>query len=204
MLEIEAMADFNPIYNWLAQGQDPENPIVKQYDLLADGPFKCLIIDQNTETQRIAFRMITHNNELGPGTLGKALGRQEFGTGLELMTRFASLFLQLPMHVIIVAQEKTEKDETTGAITMAPYLWGQADVEVTSFAYIAMRMMTRVSMPNAVKLSLQIKEDALEGESTMIGIFKQSGKYVAKDQYGDCGAYMVDPSITKILDAIGK
>jgi len=204
MLEIESMADFNPVYNWLAQGQDPNAAIVKAYDLLGDGPYKCVIIDQITEVQRVAFRMITKNGELGPGTLGKALGRQEFGTGLELMTRFASLFLQLPMHVIIVAQEKTEKDETTGSISVAPYLWGQADVEVTSFAYIAMRMMTRISIPNAVKLSLQIKEDVFDGGATAVGLFKQSGKYIAKDQYGGCGDFMVNPSITKILDAIGK
>lgn len=198
IVDIENLQDFNPLYEWLSMGQPVEHPIVKDLGLMKDGPYKCLIVDQLTETQRFSLRTVTGNAMLGPGSIGKGTTQQNFGQILEQMVRFASRFFALNMHVLMCVQEKQTKDDATGAIMVAPYLWGQADVEVGSFAEVVARLVHRAALPGR---ALEIMED-VNDDTVSVALFQPSGKYVAKDQYYKLGNYMVDPSIPKMLDLI--
>ena len=197
IIHMETLEDFNLPYNWLAAGQNPDDPFCKKFGL--QPPYKSLIIDSITETQRMSFNTVTGSTNVGPGSFSQRVQRQHFGQVLSQMINLAKLFYALPMHVILTSLEKANKDEITGSITYAPLLWGQSDTEVGGYAYAVGRMCHRAALPAK---TIKIVEDASEGEITAVALFKPSGKYVAKDQYGKFGDYMVDPSIPKMLDLI--
>lgn len=198
IIRIEGLAECNPIYNWLAQGQDPNHVFAQSMGLGQNGPYKTVVIDQLTELQRLSFNLQTGSDNVGPGSFPNRVERQHFGNVLAQMVRFANLFYALPMHVIINVQEKMDKDEITGSISVRPFLWGQSDTEVGSYAYVVGRLVSRSVISGA---ALKIMED-VDDNTTSVALFAPSAKYVAKDQYGKLPSYMADPSMSRILDCI--
>ena len=207
ILHIDALEDFNPVYEWLATGQDPKSPFCKDWDL--HPPYRTLMIDQITDVQRMTMNKASGNmgTALVPGTIPNPMQIQHFGSTLGHMVKFATLFYGLKdIHVIITSQEREEKDDTTGLISYRPLLWGQSSTEFGGYAYMVSRLIhrSRVQIDNKLKLAIgEMPENA-----TSVALFMPSGKYMAKDQYGmkdDDGSllpFMVDPSIPKILDKI--
>lgn len=196
IIQMSTLKDFNDPYNWIADGQKESHPFCREHQLKP--PYKSLIIDQITEVQRMSFNAQTGADKLGPGDFPSRIGRQEFGNTLQQMTFFARVYFSLPLHVILVAQERVERNEVTGEVSYSPLIWGQSNTEVASYAEAVGRMIHRAKLrPDQVQVMDEVEEKT---ESVMI--FKPSPRYVAKDQYGALGAYMVDPSIPKILDLI--
>lgn len=198
IIMVEELKDLNDPYNWIREGQPANHPFVKRFNLRP--PYKCLVVDQITDVQRLSYNLVTGNTTTGPGDIPKAHQIQHFMGILNQMVNFAKSYYSLPLHVIMTAQEKTETDTTTGLTRNAPLLWGQADTEVPGYANVVARMVHRAVTKTAL---LKVIEDAtLEKVIDGVALFLPSGKYVAKDQFGRLGSYIVDPTVTKMLDLI--
>lgn len=202
VIDMETMKDFNDPYNWLVRGQPEDHPFALKYEL--NPPYKCVIIDSITETQRMSFNdQVGH---VGPGDMPSRVNRQHFGNTLSQMINLSKLYFSLPkIHVIMTSLERRDLNEATGAIDSSPLLWGQSNSEVGGYAYAVGRMIHRASLPTHQLKVLEAVADKEEGtEFVSVALWRPSGSYVAKDQYGVLGEYMINPTITKILDAIYK
>jgi hypothetical protein len=207
IIHIDALEDFNPIYEWFLKGQPADAALVRDMDL--HPPFKTLMIDQITDVQRMTMNKASGNMITAdmPGTIPNPMQIQHFNATLGHMIKFAKLFFGLPdMHVIITCQEREDKDETTGLISYKPLLWGQSAGEVGGYAYLVSRLVHRTRVGTDAKLKLAIGE--MPDDAASVALFMPSGKYIAKDQYGMRGPdggllpFMVNPSIPKILDLV--
>jgi hypothetical protein len=158
----------------------------------------------------MSFRSVIGTTNVGPGTIPATAEIQHFNKVLAQMVTFAHLYFELPMNVIITSLERRDKDETTGAFMLMPYLWGQSSGEVSGYAFAVGRLVHRARMDGQMKQGadaqhkLGIAEDPIGNATTSVALWTPTGKYVAKDQYGSLAPYMIDPTITKILDKIEK
>lgn len=206
MLEMEELADFNDPYNWILAGQPLNHPFALKFGL--KNPYKSIILDGLTETQRMSFAVVAGYKNVGPGSIPAGIERQHFGRVLAQMTRLADLYFQLPIHVIMTSLERDQKDEATGVISYGPLLWGQSSGEVAGYAHIVGRLVHRARLDNKITKEiadakqLGIVEDAIGQDTTSVALFRPSGKYAAKWQDGLGVPFMVDPTITKILDVM--
>lgn len=197
VFDIESLTDFNQVYDWLAKGQ-PEGHLFVQNTGVKPG-YKTVIVDTLTDVQRMSFNKVI-GVAAEPGTIPKNSELQHFNSVLGHMVNFNKLFSSLPMHVIVTAQERTDKDEQTGGTMQAPFIWGQSMVEVCGYYYIVGRMVHRANMGTGM---LKVLEDATGGQKfTHVMLLQPSGKYVAKDQYGKLGPFIAAPTMTRILDLI--
>lgn len=199
IVTIEKLEEYNPIYEWLAAGQPADSPVVTKLEL--SPPYKSLVIDSITETQRMSFKTVIGTTKAGPGTIAASAEIQHFNKVLGQMVTFANLFFSLQMHVFMTSLERENQDQMTGAITYKPLLWGQSAGEVPGYAYSVGRMIHRAKMDNREKRATQITEDPNE-DVTAVAFFMPSGKFMAKDQTGSLPPFMFDPTVTKILDMI--
>lgn len=201
IIRMEDLADYNIPFDWLYRGQPENDPFCIENELRP--PYKCLVIDSITEVQRLSFE--AQKGRVLPGSFPEKNTRQHFYNTLGQMVNFAKLFYSLPMHVVMTALESRDKNEATGTINYSPLLWGQSSTEVGGYAYVVSRLVHRASM-NRVQLEvLEDPSQLKEGEEVnSVALFLPSGTYIAKDQYGVLGDWMVNPTMTKILDAIEK
>lgn len=200
IIKIEELKDLNDPYVWIKQGQPKDHPFCKQFNL--NPPYKTLVVDQITDVQRISYELVTGNTTGGPGDLLKPHQIQHFLGILNQMIRFVKLYYDLPIHVIMTALEKNERDDMTGMVRSAPLLWGQSDTEVPGYAYLVGRLVHRAVVSSGLLKVLEDSADEQAQEIASVAFFLPSGKYVAKDQYGALGSYMANPTITKMLDKI--
>lgn len=197
IVHMEKLEEYNPFYEWLSAGQPKDHPVVGHFDLKP--PYKTLVIDSITEVQRFSFKMVTGNTKTGPGTIPQSTEIQHFNKVLGQMVTFAHLFFSLPMHVILTSLEREDKDDATGTIMYKPLLWGQSGGEVAGYAYLVARLVHRAKLQGK---DLRLVEDAISDDTVSVALFRPTGKYVAKDQYGCMGAYMADPTMSKLLDLL--
>ncbi len=196
VIEIEELKDVNAPYDWIMRGQPEEHPFCKEFEL--NPPYKTLIVDQLTDVQRMSFALVTGNTNLAPGNIPTRAGFQQFGAVLGQMVNFAKLYFSLPIHTVMTCLEQAKVNDATGAINYSPLLWGQSNVEVPGYAYVVARLVHRSRLKKNV---LKVMEDA-DASTTSVAFFVPSGSYIAKDQYGALGQWMVDPSIPKMFDKI--
>lgn len=200
IISISKLDEYNPIYEWLSVGQPIDHQFVRDFEL--NPPYKSLVIDGITETQRMSFAKVIGNLKAGPGTIQASAEIQHFNKVLGQMVTFANLFYSLPMHVFMTSLERENQDQVTGLITYKPLLWGQSAGEVPGYAYTVARMMHRAKMSNKEKRATAITEDP-DGENVSgVAFFMPSGKFMAKDQTGSLPPFMFDPTVTKMLDLI--
>jgi hypothetical protein len=207
IIVMEELKDYNLWYEWLSMGQPADKKIVEEFDL--HPPYKSLVIDGMTEIQRFSFDVVIGNKDkVGPGDIPAAAQIQHFGRVLGQMVTFTRLFFALPMHVIITSLERVDNDQNTGGFEYKPLLWGQSAGEVPGYALAVARLVHRARIDYKMTKAITeasasgILEDTLTQDTTAVALFKPSGKYVAKDQYGSIGAFMLDPTVAKILDRI--
>jgi hypothetical protein len=162
-------------------------------------PYKTVVVDGVTDLQRYSFSMVTGNTKVGPGDIPAATQIQHYGSVLAQMTAFARMFFALPMHVIVTALEREDRDDGTGQIMYKPLLLGQSAAEVAAYAYVVARMVHRGRLETR---TLREMGDAINAKSVAVALFAPAGKYYAKDQTGRLGEYMVDATMTKILDKV--
>jgi hypothetical protein len=206
MIEMEELIDFNDPYNWILAGQPLNHPFATKFGLKTQ--FKSVILDGLTEVQRMSFSVVAGYKNVGPGSIPTGIERQHFGRVLAQMTRLADLYFQLPIHVIMTSLERTEKDEATGTVSYGPLLWGQSSGEVAGYAHLVGRLVHRARLDARTQKEiadakqLGIVEDAIGTDTVSVALFRPSGKYAAKWQDGIGVPFMVDPTITKILDVV--
>jgi hypothetical protein len=200
IIQLDALEDLNPIYRWLALGQPPADPLVKQLALMQDGAYKSIIIDGITDIQRFSFAKVVGNVGKLPGELLAPTQIQHHQSVLQQMTNMARLFFKLPLNVFVTALEK-ETQDANGQLMYRPLLTGQAPGEVGSYAYTVMRLVHRARVSKREQRDLKIAEDPTD-QTVAVGFFRPSGSTMAKDQHGIGVDYMVDPTVTKMLDSI--
>ncbi len=194
------MRDFNAVFDFLERGMPLNHQMVTQFDARND--YKTVIIDGITDVNRDAMEKATGTTAKGVAELLPAQQIQHYGQVLRMTTRFARLFYNLPMHVIVTALEKEDRDDTSGSIYYRPLVYGQGGGELAAYAYTVARMM-HVARVSRQELKT-IGESGVEGigAATSVAIFQPSGKIMAKDQAGMQIPYMMDPTVTKMLDLI--
>lgn len=197
IIDIEKLTDLNLFYSWLLGGQVADSQLVRKFDL--HPPYKCLVIDGLTEIQRHVANDVTGNASKGPGDRRVRLEIQHHGDILAQMCAIANMFYSLPMHVLMTALEREDKDESTGGFLYRVLLTGQSAGQVPSYAEAVGWLRHAEKLPKAdrTRLSAHLPVDA-----TSVCYFRPSTRYDAKDQYGAFGDVMIDPTITKLLDCI--
>lgn len=203
MIEIETTTDLNPIYEYLKGGQRPEHSFAKT--LFGAGPndfgftqktYKTVVFDGVTEYQRVAFDEITGNASKRLGDKLNPPDQRMFGQALSRLTMVARYMFGLPgISVLISALERQDKDETTGALSFSPNLWGQARSEVPAYSLLTARLIRQS------KLKPSERDKAENKNAYTIAYFDQTGSFLAKDQYGGLPSTMPDPTIPKVMDA---
>lgn len=196
IVTLEEMTDFNPMYEWLLDGQDPKAEYCK--DLELSPPYKTLIVDGLTEVQRFVIRKILGDKVVHPGNLQGRLDFQGFGQLLGTMLRWAVHYVALDMNVILTSLEHTASKPTY----YKPLLWGQTGNEMSGYVHQVVRLTTQLAAPKAL---LRHKEDpVIPKETNNVALFRATPVYYAKDQYGIPEEHLTDPTLTKILDLIER
>jgi len=196
IIDMERLEDFNDPYDWIMNGQPKDHPLVEEFGL-NHGPYRSIIIDQLTKVQGMYFERVmgTSPSTMKVATVVPKREWEHYNKILYTMIRFASLYWALPIHVIMIAQER-EGDPGTGRL-IGPHLEGQAAVEVSSGALVIGRMM------HVTRAEARIRKALQELDADSIAVFKQSQTFIAKDQQGGrLGEYMVNPTIPKMVDLI--
>lgn len=199
IVRIDKLEELNPVYDWFSKGQKLDHPFPKAMGI--EQQYKTLIIDGVSDIQRDSMALVSSNTTVGPGSIPSAMQIQHYGQVLRQMTNFARLFYKLPLHVIITCLEKSERDEGSGLIYVSPGLSGQSSGEVAGYAYSVGRMMHMARV--GVSQKKELKEGGADNldQSVSVVLWRPSSKHVAKDQHGFGVPYMIDPSITKLLNA---
>ena len=193
VIPIRSMAEYNEPYNWLANGQNPKDPIVDYWGL--HPPYKTIAIDSLTETQRHVIRKVSGGESIQPGDLMPALGRQGFGQLMGTMLNWANYYLDLPLNIILASHENQKQDGANGPIRIAPLLWGQSGNELSGYVLLVMRLCTTLAMPANMKM--EISQEAYN-----YGQVLETFPVYAKDQYGLGVKYIEDPTMSMVMDLI--
>lgn len=204
VLDIESSSDFNSVYDFLRTGAKVDSQFAKTYGITET--VQCVVVDQLTDLQRLSFAMALGETNRKPGDMGVQPERQHFGKALNFMVNFARLWFQLPQHVILCSQERSQTDAATGNVTYGVGLVGQSADEVASYAMLVGRTVSRGMLPTR---EVKIIEDNTHEVATHVMLLQGTGKYYAKDQYGMVDAkgkpvtYLVQPSVEQMLVYIG-
>lgn len=195
IITLEGMEDFNPVFEWLSEGQDPNHEYCKEMEL--SPPYQTLIVDGLTEVQRFVMRIIRGEEKLDPGSLVKTMDWPAFNRLLGTMLNWAVHFVGLDMNVILTSLEKSasEKDKTK------PLLWGQSGNEMCGYVYQVVRLTTQLAAPKGY---MRDENDPVTKETNNVAMFRETPTYYAKDQYGIVEEHLTDPTLTKILDLIER
>lgn len=214
ILELEQISDFNYIYAWIAAGQPRDSSICDlpeiahciQY-LTEHGydEFQTVGIDSITHVQRLGKRSILGSPKK-IADIPNTMKIQNWGQLLGLMIQLSDEFFKLPLHVIINALARYDKDELMGTDRIFPLLEGQSKSEVPSHAELVARLMPIASMTTrkAAQLEGAFKETFKDEEPFNVMLTKGSRSFIAKWQ-GVVGAppVIVAPNMTKVLDIMG-
>lgn len=205
IISIKTLKDLNGWFNWLRTGRsDKSIQPVLEYWQKAEGSiptFKTVVVDQLTDLQ---MQQMTANLDDVNFDLSKEPVKptfQNYGVLLEQMIKFARLFYALPMHVVLTSWEKTrEEGDPARVVSYRPSLVGKSAHMVPGFAEIVMRLVTVGSLG---KLQLKRLGFASTIEGYTVGTF-QGDKALIRDLWGVFGKAIVDPTFTKLLNAIEK
>jgi len=199
IITVEQLEDFNDPYEWIVDGQNPNDAYAKLHNLTP--PYSTLVIDGTTEVQRFIMRRITGNERVSPGDLTTAMTRQGFGQLLGTMLNWSVHYLELTktgMNVILTGLEANKQDESM-LVRNSPLFWGQSGNELCGYAYMVMRLSVALRVDPDLK-----QDDAIFDEDTYnVGQIIETKRTYAKDQYG-CGLkHIINPTMSKVADLIG-
>lgn len=197
VLLMRDMQDFNPIYDWLYNGQPEAHYITRTFDLKPG--FKTVTFDGFTRFQRESFSKVTGSYNKLIADVPPTYEWPHYNATLGHTVKFATLLYDLPMHVIATALEReVDKD---GLSVAQPMLLGQSAGEVSAIALTVMRMVPKVKLPNAV---LKAASEELGDEDVIsVGYLAPNPRYVAKDQHGIGHTWLANPTMADFCDGIG-
>lgn len=196
IIRVQDLVDYNAPYDWIARGQPNADPLVKMFDL--HPPYRSIVIDQLTQTQRMYFDKVMVTGGTGPGDIVRKREWDHYNKVLYSMIHFAGLYYSLPIHVFMTAQER-EGDPDSGR-PIGPALEGQSAVEVGSYAEAIGRLIAWERVEPALQRTLE--KEYGTGAVDVLLVFRQGSRYTAKNQYGG-SPFLVNPTIATMLDDIG-
>ena len=216
VVAIDDMKDFNAIYEYFSAGQPQSHPLGAW--LSAMEQFKTLIIDGGSEVNaKVVDNILGQKSNRSFAENYPKMEIADYGKNLATMGNWGSRFFSLadannilPVHVFMTALEREPAPDLRSAKAKAegvtppppgsslyrPAFLGQAAGAIESYAYITMRMLSVARL------------DLLERKAT--GTYKRASRawnvgyvtagedYVAKDQYGKLGDYLVDPTVEQV------
>jgi hypothetical protein len=196
IINMEDLEDFNDPFDWITAGQSPTSVLAKQFDL--HPPYKTLIIDQITETQRMYFDRVmgVTRGKLKVAEVPIKREWDHYNTVLQSMIKFSRWHFDLPINVIMIAQERESNTEEGRPI--GPLLEGQSFQEVTSYAELLVRIQVVPHCDTAIRKLLEKDHPG----ATHVMWLKPNNKYMAKNQYGGDTSYIINPTLTTLLDKI--
>lgn len=196
VLRIEKIADLNAIYDWFVRGQPNEHVMVKEFGLTSG--YKTLVFDGISDLQRYSFEAVMNDTGIAIANIPKTAEWSDYRGVLAMMSKISKRFFQLDMHVIITAWEKTEVDNDTGAQRFRPFLQGQSIDTVPGYALFVGRMIHPSRLDG--QLAKFVKDHSEVAKSVMVLVPGKS--YDAKDQNGIGQSLIINPTATKLLNAI--
>lgn len=223
VVELGAIVDFNQIYDYFRKGQPSGH---SGFGELVDGVvFKTLIIDGSSEVNRLYMNLIMKlDPERSFDDLDDKATPDVYRANLDSMALWGGRFFgladksaKLPIHVILTALEKDPAMDLRSKDARAdgakgpspsnqlyrPLFYGAVLGVLESYAYIVARMVPMERVSAAIQ-PIERRAMGLKPVSgaDFVAIFAQGVDYVAKDQYGRLGQYMVDPTMDMIWQKI--
>ena len=207
VVPIRKIKDLNEPYDFFSEGQPGIHKfrsfLLEEFEVTEVPKFKTVVLDTITDIQRYSFNEAL-GYVAGPGSFPKKREWEHFNKVLGQMINMATLFYgltEIGLNVIMTSHEKKKEDRNDGIERYQPLLDGQSDQEVPGKAMLVGRLM-HISRLSGVQ-KRDTKDARKEAEESQIAVFlKPTSTYVAKEQYGAQVDFILDPSITKILDAI--
>lgn len=200
VMQLDALGELTDLYNWLAAGQPSKDKIVNLYGLTPG--YRTFVWDGVTHGQRHSFDSV-----MGRVAPGQPVPKPEwghYGAVLRQMTVIAAGFYTLPMHVICTALEHPETrytipgQQTTAYSYVEPALQGQSVDEFPGWA-LTLGRMAHISTLNPVDLQ-GLPDSKLE--DAYVWQIRRSKGVDAKDQHGFGFKFMVNPTVTKLMDIL--
>ena len=190
IIDIEHYKDLDEIYDFFASDQSPKHSLRKDMEWPADLRFKTLIIDTFSDIQS-QYVLQAANPTYKPGefsTITPPNIKSWQSIGLYSINT-ARAFIQLPLNVIMVLQEKTQVDLERQTSKVRPCLDGQSVEIIPSWV----SLMGRMQMVHNKQGELVPK----------IWWSSETEELWTKNQLCDAlGRGMVNPTVKDILDKI--
>lgn len=222
VLTVTAMADFNPIYEWLAADQ-PEwfvdggkygdssmGHIIRQYfeSITPDGAepvkhrFGMLGIDSITQVQRIALEQLAGSAPL-PGSVPPQTQIKHWGRALAMMTNLADKYFKLPIHTMMTALTRRDTIESLGLTLFCPFLWGQSSLEVPSHAEMVGRLRCTHTISPTEQAALSKR---FNGNVPHNIVYLRGGRdYIAKWQgVNSPPAVIAGPTVARFIEVMAE
>lgn len=161
-----------------------------------DHDFETCVLDNLTMMQNLCISHVLKQNERDGLANPKTMSQREWGILKEYMGPQILDFRNLPMHVVMIAQERTienEDEERTERVPdMSPGVRGFATGSVDIIGRMQNRPFRRGSGS---------KEERIEWHSVMFT--GESEEYLSKDRkrYVERG-FMVDPTVPRVVEAM--
>lgn len=210
VVEITSIKDLNFVYSFFSKGQPKAGTL---WEILGKpdtekNPYKCLIFDGATNLQRKAMADAIGAADLAPGEIPTQPQMQHHGQVLARMLNIADHFFALPnLHFIMTALEYEQFDANQQPYYRVQFT-GQAAQEIPSYAMLVGRLVARERAASAQAMGAQTAQTfkgILEKETNAeaVLLLRTGQRYYAKNQYCKGPAYMINPTMTKLLDLIG-
>lgn len=156
------------------------------YDALFSGQheYKTVVLDSLTEIQKFSmYNIMDFTVKRDPDRDPDIPSMREWGKNIEQIRKLVRAFRDLPMHTIITALAKSDKDQKTGAVKTTPSLSGKLANEVAAFLDIVGYQYTKVMDDELRRFLLTATTDS----------------QVAKDRSGLLPAVIENPTMERIF-----
>ena len=168
------------------------NDMQSAYDALYSGDhdYKTVVLDSITEIQKFSmYNIMEFLVKKEPDRDPDIPSMREWGKNIEQIRKLVRAFRDLPMHTVVTALAKTDKDTKTGAMKTTPSLSGKLANEVAAFLDIVGYQYTKVMDDELRRFLLTATTDS----------------QVAKDRSGLLPGVIENPTMSSIYDyAFGK
>lgn len=167
--------------------------------------YKTVVIDSLTETQAAILKEIMQNVAKDDFSRNEFMPQfAEWGQVTGQMRAIARAFRDLPMHSVITALVREDKDELTGKTRIKPRLTPALAEELPAFMDACLYMYA--ATPKKGEADAGGVEGDEEGVTVVRNaLLKPTGKYVAKvraPQGRDVPDFITDPTFDQIADVV--
>ena len=205
IVTLDALAELNPIYEWLKAGQPDNHNLVTRLGLTPG--YKTLVFDGITAIQRYSFDTVLGTTDHKPGTVPAKASWDNYRSVLSQMIKIATSFYQtLDMHVLMTALEHTKRkqrdpnDSDTAYDYAHPALQGQSADELPGEALAVLRLTHITTMTPQQQVAIK----AQTPDVYSVAQFVPTQTVYAKDQHGFGVQILGNPTVTALLDRLEK